>query len=168
MRHISQKGFTLIELMIVVAVIGVLASLALPAYQDYTIRSKVSEGVVLAASLKLSISETFQSKGPVDMSCTTALTCNTLGASLMDSAALAGNRNVNSITSDTKGIIAIAYKSTVVPTGAETLYIEPILPDGSALDLSVDAAAGKQFFWACGTGPSTSTLNSKYRPASCR
>lgn len=56
----SQKGFTLIELMIVVAIIGILAAIALPAYQDYTIRAKVSEGIIAASSAKASVSEAFQ------------------------------------------------------------------------------------------------------------
>ncbi|MES1195948.1 MAG: prepilin-type N-terminal cleavage/methylation domain-containing protein, partial [Steroidobacter sp.] len=55
-----QKGFTLIELMIVVAIIGILAAIAIPAYQDYTVRSKVTEGLTLADSAKIAVSEGYQ------------------------------------------------------------------------------------------------------------
>ncbi len=59
----QQKGFTLIELMIVIAIIGILAAIAIPAYQDYTVRSKVSEGLNLAGAAKLAVSETYDTKG---------------------------------------------------------------------------------------------------------
>lgn len=167
MSNALQKGFTLIELMIVVAIIGVLAAVALPAYQDYSIRAKVSEGLVLASALKLAIRETFQSKGPVDMSCTTATNCASLGASPMGTSELTNNRNVASVTSNATGVIAIAYKPEVVPLGAETLYIEPVDANGAGVDLSADSA-GAMFTWICGSGPTASTLASKYRSASCR
>ena len=60
-----QQGFTLIELMIVVAIIGILAAIALPAYQDYTVRAKVSEGLIQGGSAKNAVSETFQASGVV-------------------------------------------------------------------------------------------------------
>ena len=168
MNQSKQTGFTLIELMIVVAIIGILAAVALPAYQSYTVRTKVAEGLVLSSNLKLAISETFQGKGPVDMACTDVASCMNIGTSPMGATELAGNKNVQTITSSTTGIIAIAMKSSVVPAGGETLYLDPVSPGGTALDLSSAANSGTQLTWVCGTGPSTSTLQAKYRPGSCR
>ncbi|WP_278438282.1 pilin [Pseudomonas oryzihabitans] len=161
----AQKGFTLIELMIVVAIIGILAAVAIPAYQDYTIRARVSEGLSLASPLRTAITETFQSRGPTDMSCTNAATCNVIGATPQDATALAGNRNVASVTSAATGIITITYKAAVVPAGANTLLISPVAADGStAVDLST-AAAGTAVNWTCNAN---GTLAAKYRPANCR
>ena len=163
-----QKGFTLIELMIVVAIIGILAAVALPAYQDYTIRAKVSEGLVLAGGHKTAITETFQSKGPSSMACTDSATCGAIGATLLDATALAGNKNVASITSAATGVITITYKAAVVPATENTIALQPVGPDGTTvLDLST-AAAGSQIAWRCLPTAAGSTLLAKYRPASCR
>ncbi|PPD29449.1 MAG: prepilin-type cleavage/methylation domain-containing protein [Methylomonas sp.] len=146
--------------------------MALPAYQDYTIRAKVSEGLTLSGALKTAISETHQSKGPSAMTCTDAATCDAIGSSVMDAAALAGNANVTSVTSGATGVITIAYKPAVVPAAANTLLITPVDAAGAAaVDLSNAATAGQQINWKCGlggVGATGGTLLAKYRPASCR
>ena len=164
MKRTLQKGFTLIELMIVVAIIGILAAVALPAYQDYTVRAKVTEGLTLASSYKTAVSETFASGGPSAMvACTDAATCQAMGITF-----LGLNKNVTSIVTDKTGIITINYSAAVVPSTANQLSLVPQTNAATPadLDLSAAASAGLPFQWTC--RPGGTAIQAKYLPANCR
>jgi type IV pilus assembly protein PilA len=151
-----QKGFTLIELMIVIAIIGILAAIAIPAYQDYTIRSKVSEGLNLAGAAKLSVAETYDSEGRF----MTGGTDMNLSYGLPSAGSISGNY-VSSVAVGASGLITITYNDQLggSPTAnGETMLLDPTPRQGSML-------------WNCdGNGPSGSTpsMPPKYRPSECR
>ena len=139
-----QKGFTLIELMIVIAIVGILTAVALPAYQDYTIRAKLSEVIARASEAKTSVAEAFAAKGTLDISAP----FNT---------GPAGKVEVVNWTGDADATQAYL---TVEVTG-----VDPAV-NGKILEFSVDRTQNGVVSWTCGGG--TTDVPQKYLPGSCK
>ncbi|HEU5178392.1 MAG TPA: pilin [Burkholderiales bacterium] len=153
-----QKGFTLIELMIVVAIIGILAAVALPAYQDYTIRAKMSEVILAMSSCRTSITEVYQSGG-------TAPAANGWGCEITTTSQQ--TKYVSGVTTDVNGKVLATVQgiATVVNTSVVTL-----LPLSNATTPATFSAGQSQtlFGWRCGLTADGTTVNGKYLPGSCR
>jgi len=152
-----QKGFTLIELMIVVAIIGILAAIALPAYQQYTVRAKVSEVILAASACRTTITEFLQSNSgattPTDFGCESTSATSTY---------------VSSIAADyTTGKITVTANTTTLPAlvGGNTITLTPEKQGGGTYSFTAGSADyGSQIFkWVCG-----GTVDPKYRPGSCK
>ena len=148
----QQKGFTLIELMIVIAIIGILAAIAIPAYQDYTIRSKVSEGLNLAGAAKLAVAETFDSEGSF------GATNSDVGLPL--STSIVGNY-----------VSAIAVSGTIVTISYNNELGGNPSADGGTIILEADSTNAGSLRWYCdGAGPTSANGTSSILPrtSACR
>jgi len=160
MRKQMQKGFTLIELMIVVAIIGILAAVAIPAYQDYTVRAKVTEGLSLASGVKATVSENAANG--------VALNAATPGQNGVPTIL---TQAVNSIVvAAANGEITISYSATA---GNGTLILSPRNGRVGGAALVSGTVPSMNIVWNCNSVGSTKagnkgTLQDKYSPANCR
>jgi type IV pilus assembly protein PilA len=171
MRHLPkhvQQGFTLIELMIVVAIIGILAAVAIPAYKDYTIRAKMSEVILAGSACRTSITEVFQTANAVPA------TDDTWGCEAnVDDTPLSGpSKYVRSIhTTATSGIVTITVEDQNLPEAAGSIQLKPCNQASAAATTFATCAsptAGTTVAaWLCGP-TATNGVPANYLPGSCR
>ena len=176
MKRNLQKGFTLIELMIVVAIIGILAAVALPAYQDYTVRAKISEAVIAGSSVKGLISEAFQTDGLPGITAA----ADSFNARVTANPAEIRSKYVqNIVANNATGAITVttAGATSGMPTDAQgkTIVFTP-----NVQKVAIVAGATGAIDWACGSATTATAtarglgavtagdLPAKYAPAECR
>ncbi|WP_300558269.1 pilin [Limnohabitans sp. Rim8] len=154
-----QQGLTLIELMIVIAIIGILGALALPAYQDYSIRAKVSEMLLATSGCKTAVNEAIGSASEADVSASLSRACDTQTS-----------KYVTSIGVDANGVITVVGNHQALrgstSASANSLSLTPLQAGTTAVNGSTDG--GKPVAsWRCGPA-ATNGLPTKYLPASCK
>ena len=152
-----QQGFTLIELMIVVAIIGILAAVALPAYQDYTIRAKMSEVLLAMSACRTSITEVYQTGGTPP------------GGSNWGCEAAGSSKYVASIATDDNGKVTATVTGINAAVDGGVVTLVPLVVDGNTPANATNNMGQGLFGWRCGNNPVDGTsVSAKYLPGSCR
>jgi len=153
-----QQGFTLIELMIVIAIIGILAAIALPAYQDYTVRAKVSEGAIAASAIKVGVTEMFADDGMAGVGRYATTILN-------DQASLIGEKITAVAVNPATGEISITMNGINQLAGNNMLSYTPLI-GGLAM---ADGLTGTiEWFCDAGNHGAATTIDVKFLPANCR